>query len=89
MYTLWIRHGSSVMPIFDELHEVWNFVLDSGNVGKYPVAWKDYCAKDRYNKPKEGMGRHTCSNDITGIHLKTGLNIIIIVKTKRQWYFKF
>ena len=52
--------------------------FDNGNVGKQPVAWKEYCAEHRLKELQESMDRCTGRRDIlvTEILLRTPLNTI-------------
>ena len=50
--------------------------FDDGNVGKQPVARKEYCAKNQLKELQESMARCTGHRDITEMTFKTALNII-------------
>ena len=49
--------------------------LDSGYVGKQPVAWNEYCAEDWLKELQKSMDRCTGDCDITEILMKTIISI--------------
>ena len=50
--------------------------FDNGNVGKQPVAWKEYCAEYWLKGLQESMDGHTGHHNTAEIQLKTALNTI-------------
>ena len=50
--------------------------FDKGNVGRQPVAWKEYCAEYWLKELQESMDTCTGRRDVTEILLKTVLNTI-------------
>ena len=58
--------------------------LDNGQVGKQPVALKEYCAEYWLKELEENMYRCTGRRDITEILLKTALNTIQPIN---HWFY--
>ena len=65
--SLWGRIHSSLAAVH---------CFDNGNVGKQPVAWKEYCAEYGLRELQECMGSGTGRRNITEILFKTALNTI-------------
>ena len=52
------------------------FCFDCGDVGKQPVAWKEYCAENWFKELQESMDWFTGHHDITEMLLKTALDTL-------------
>ena len=58
--------------------------FDNGYVGKQQVVWKEYCVEYWLKELQETMDKCTGHRDITEILLKTALNTIQYIQSKRD-----